>query len=74
MGDARWDALVAGVTEYWLDLDDLTRPEWLDDARRVSEAAWYVDSTAPREELEAATPAALAHRGVFLAVSELASV
>jgi transcriptional regulator with XRE-family HTH domain len=74
IGDPKWDALIAGVTAFWLGVDGLTQPEWLSDPRRVSAEPWYVDVTTPREELEAETPPELARRRVFLAASELASV
>ncbi len=30
-GSARWDAALAAVTEYWLDLDRLPKPAWVDE-------------------------------------------
>ena len=74
IGDRKWDALIAGVTAHWLQIDNLTQPKWLEDPARVSPEPWYVDDLAPREELEADTPPELARRRVFLAASELASV
>ena len=31
VGDRGWDALIAGVTAHWLQADNLTQPEWLED-------------------------------------------
>ena len=38
-GSARWDAALAAVTEYWLDLDRLPKPAWVDGASRTLQEA-----------------------------------
>lgn len=73
-GDARFDALLAGVVDYWLGADRLPRPGWLDDAGWTLDVGWDVEPVPSlRSAARRATPKAIARHGVFLAASELAS-
>lgn len=75
VGDSRYDALLAAVTDYQLSRESLPRPLWLDlpDYRLVE--PWDVeDIPSLRDRARRATPTAIAQHGVFLAASELASV
>ena len=73
-GDARYDALLAGVVEYWLLADRLPRPEWLAEPAWTLAEPWDVEPVpALRAAARRATPRPIARHGVFLAASELAS-
>lgn len=75
IGEARWDAFVAGVAEWGLDLDGLPHPTWLADEARTLSEPWDIEPIASlRAEGRAHTPAALARHGVFLHESFFASV
>lgn len=72
-GDARYDALIAGIVEFHLPRG--SRPSWVREESRVLASRWYVDDTPGLAELNLAeTPPALLRHGVVLAASELASV
>lgn len=71
-GATRWDALVAGLVEHHLTTRNLPTPSWIADPARTLAAQWFVDDGPyARAHDQAATPAAFAHRGVYLAASEL---
>ena len=72
--DARFDALLAGVVDYWLEECSAPRPAWLDEPHRTSDVPWFVE---PLEELHEAvrqaTPPPVLRHGVVLAEAELRS-
>jgi hypothetical protein len=75
VGDRRWDALLAGVTEWAARRAGVRTPAWTRQAERFLDQWWFVT---PYRSLHASvfveTPAELANRGVFLSESSLASV
>jgi len=72
-GSPRFDALVAGVTEY--RLRGLPLPAWLEDAQYRLTDVWDVEPLAQLQEAARdATPPELARHGVYLHASELESV
>lgn len=74
-GDARYDALLAGVVDYWLVADRLPRPEWLAQPAWTLAEPWDVEPVPGlRAAARRATPRPIARHGVFLAASELASL
>lgn len=72
--DARFDALLAGVVDYWLEECSAPRPAWLDEPTRTIDLQWFVE---PLEELHEAarqaTPPPVLRHGVVLAEAELRS-
>ena len=71
-GATQWDALVGGLVEHHLTTRSLPTPGWIDDPARTLTAPWFVDdSPYARAHDQATTPVAFAHRGVYLAASEL---
>jgi transcriptional regulator with XRE-family HTH domain len=75
IGDIRWDALVAGVVDYWLTVDNLPRPDWLDDPRFTLSDPWTLEPVPSlQDDARRRTPTAIRRHGVFLAKSELESV
>jgi hypothetical protein len=74
-GDRRWDALLAGVVEQCCFDHGLAVPAWTLHPARFLDQWWFVT---PYRSLHAsafaATPAALANRGVFIHGSSLESV
>lgn len=73
-GDRRFDALIAGLVEHHLTTRRLPVPEWIDGPTRVLPEPWFVDDSAyARAHDPSTTPAAFAHRGVYLAASELSA-
>ena len=73
-GDAGFDALIAGVTELELSVDELPLPEWLQTRVPLAEP-WDVE-TVPglRAAARAVTPEPLAARGVYLDPTDLINV
>jgi transcriptional regulator with XRE-family HTH domain len=75
IGDLRYDALLAGIVDYWLTVDALPRPDWLDDPAYVLDLPWDVEPHPQlRDNARRRTPPAIARHGVHLAKSELESV
>lgn len=71
-GDARFDALLAGVGEYLLALDRLPVPSWVTRPDRVLAQSWDVEPVeALRAKARLATPRELRRHGVFLDPAEL---
>jgi hypothetical protein len=69
-GDERWDVLLAGIAEHVCALDGRAGPLWVED--RVLDTFWFPDDTpAARAWAYAHAPAALRHRGVFIAAEDL---
>lgn len=72
-GSARFDALIAGVTEY--RLRDLPRPDWLGGPQYSLTEPWDVEPLPQlREKARRATPAEFIRHGVYLHARELESV
>jgi transcriptional regulator with XRE-family HTH domain len=75
VGDSRYDALLAAVTDYHLSRDELPRPVWLDLPGYRLPEPWDVEVVPSlRDQARIETPSAIARHGVFLAAAELASV
>ena len=75
VGDARYDALLAAVTDYHLSRDRLPRPLWLDLPDYRLAEPWDVEAVPSlRDQARHDTPPAIARHGVFLAAVELESV
>lgn len=73
-GDIRFDALLAGVVETRLDEQRLPHPRWLATAQCLS-SRWFVDDSSVGDAATvAATPPALAKRGVIIDADELMSL
>jgi transcriptional regulator with XRE-family HTH domain len=73
-GEAKWDALLAGLVDYLLGSTSVV-PAWVESEAFVLTEPWFVDpTTANRDEAERTTPLAFARRNVFLTASEFASV
>lgn len=71
-GVSRYDALIAGLVEHHLTTRHLPTPPWITDPGRTLTDPWFVDdSPYARLHDQGATPAAFAHRGVYLAATEL---
>lgn len=74
-GRANWDAFVAGVAEWALDLNSLPHPSWLGTPQYTLPEPWDVEPIPSlRRQGRASTPAALARHGVYLDASFFASV
>lgn len=74
-GDARFDALIAGVADFLLSQEGLPRPPWLAEGWRSLEEPWDVEPVvALRPRARSVTPPALAAHGVFLDPTELVNV
>jgi len=74
VGDARYDALLAAVTDYHLSRDTLPRPLWLDLPDYRLAEPWDVEAVPSlRDQARHDTPPAIARHGVFLAAVELES-
>jgi hypothetical protein len=75
LGDDRWDALVAGVTEMLCSEAGASVPAWASSPGRVLDEMWfYSDFSSLRAHIFVTTPAALAARGVYLSADSLTSV
>jgi hypothetical protein len=71
----RWDALVAGLVEHLAASRSVPVPEWVDDADRFVDGAWWViDSPLFRVWALHDTPAALLRHGVMLSRFDLERV
>jgi len=75
VGDRRWDALVAGVTELLFAEAARLVPGWASSPARILDEPWFVSSLRPMwPYIFTTTPAPLAARGVHLSADSLASV
>ncbi len=73
-GDARWDALLAGVVELACHRHGLAVPGWTVAPERLLDRWWFaVPTPGLAASAFAEAPAALANRGVFLHASSLQS-
>jgi hypothetical protein len=74
-GDARWDALIAGVVEDFALHHGLPAPSWVFDPSRYLSRWWFVTSfISMRPTAIVETPAALSGRGVFIQRASLVNV
>lgn len=75
VGDRRYDALIAAITDYRLSEDDLPRPDWLDDPAYCLDEPWDIEPIpALRQAAREQTPEAFVRHGIYAAASEFASV
>jgi transcriptional regulator with XRE-family HTH domain len=75
LGDRRWDALLAGVTELLCRELGRPVPGWASSPARCLEAPWFVSPLRSLwPEIYRTTPAPLVARGVFLSGAALDSV
>jgi transcriptional regulator with XRE-family HTH domain len=66
--DARFDAALAGVAEFFADESAIAAPKWVDDPERFVEPWWFVASRPAFHAYTLAhTPAVFARHGVFVA-------
>ena len=74
-GDARWDALIGGVTEILAHEQSRPVPPWASAPSRFLPTWWFVTSLRSlRASVFVETPGPLAARGVLLSASSLGSV
>jgi hypothetical protein len=67
-GDARFDAALAGVAEFFAREAGISVPEWVDGPNRFVEPWWFVASRPAFHAYTLAnTPAVFARHGVFMA-------
>jgi transcriptional regulator with XRE-family HTH domain len=67
-GEARFDAVLAGVAEFFADEGGIPAPRWVDDPERFVEPSWFVASRPAFHAYTLAnTPAVFARHGVFIA-------
>jgi transcriptional regulator with XRE-family HTH domain len=73
-GDERYDALLAGLCEHYVQIRRAPKPSWLETYVPLDDP-WYVDDD-PHFHAQArrTSPKSLAKRNVYLAASELESV
>ena len=71
-GDAKFDALLAGVVDHLLSSSGLPRPQWLDEPARTLAQPWDVERVeALRAAARRRTPERIAAHGVYLDAGEL---
>ncbi len=67
-GDARFDAALAGVAEFFAREGAITAPRWVDKPNRFIEPWWFASSRPAFDAYTLAhTPAVFARHGVFIA-------
>jgi transcriptional regulator with XRE-family HTH domain len=67
-GEARFDAALAGVAEFFADEGEIPAPKWVDGLERFVEPWWFVASRPAFHAYTLAnTPAVFARHGVFIA-------
>jgi hypothetical protein len=71
-GDARYDALLAAVTEYSCARGGLVPPNWVDDSSRFLSTWWFVSNLhSLHADAIAHSPISFARRGVFITTGAL---
>jgi hypothetical protein len=71
-GDARYDALLAAVTEYVCARKGLLPPNWVDDNSRFLSTWWFVSGlNTLHADAIAHSPISFARRGVFITADAL---
>lgn len=74
-GQAGYDALIAGLVEYYFIGSRLTLPVWVNNEDRFLPSPWYFEEFPfDKEDIQISTPECFAHRNVFIRESELMSV
>ncbi|MDP2287956.1 MAG: helix-turn-helix transcriptional regulator [Actinomycetota bacterium] len=74
VGDRRYDALLAALVDYWMSLDRLPRPMWLDDPHYSLNEPWDIEELESlRARARLATPRSIRRHGVFLDPTQLLS-
>lgn len=74
-GQAGYDALIAGLVEYYFIGSRLTLPDWVNSEDRSLPSPWYFEEYPfDKEDIQISTPECFAHRNVFIRESELMSV
>ena len=75
VGERRYDALLAALADFWLSVDQLPRPLWLDDSHYSLEEPWDVEELESlRAQARLATPESMRRHGVYLDPKQLLSV
>lgn len=75
VGDARWDALIAGVVEDVARRAQASTPGWTREPSRYLDEWWFVsDVSRLHPQILTETPAALANHGVYLSRRALVNV
>jgi len=70
-----FDALIAGVCDYYLTKENLPLPAWINEPSRFLQEAWIVDRFEKNiERIRSKTPEAILRHNVLFAESELQSV
>lgn len=74
-GHEGYDALIAGIVEYYFIGSKLPLPEWVNNENRSLPLPWYFEEfPLDKEDIEISTPECFAHRNVYIRESELMSV
>jgi transcriptional regulator with XRE-family HTH domain len=75
IGDKRWDAFVAGLTEWLAVQGQLPVPAWVYRPKRYLDAGWWVTPMASLRAWQyAGTPASFQNRGVYIHRESLVNV
>ena len=75
IGDQRWDAFVAGLTEWLAVQGGVQTPGWTHEAERYLDHGWWVSRLPSMRAWEyAGTPLSLKVRGVYLHHESLTNV
>jgi hypothetical protein len=74
-GDSRWDAFLAGLSEWLAVRAGLSAPAWVHDADRYLRRGWWVTPMKSMHAWEyAGSPMSFQVRGVYLHRDSLANV
>lgn len=72
-GDARFDALLAAITEYLCAREGVLAPTWVEDPSRFLDQWWFVSGIhSLHADAIAHSPISFARRGVFITAGALA--
>lgn len=70
-----YDALIAGIVEYYFIGSRLPLPDWVNSGNRSLPSPWYFEEFPfDKEDIQISTPECFAHRNVYIRESELMSV
>lgn len=74
-GDRRFDALIAGLVEFKLEVAELPIPLWVSDLRFFLDTPWDIEQVPRLQEIaRVGTPEQFSRRGVFIDAVNFASV
>ena len=74
-GHEGYDALIAGIVEYYFIGSRLLLPDWVNNENRSLLSPWYFEEFPfDKEDVQISTPECFANRNVFIRESELMSV